>query len=131
MCDVAAPQCRAATLASKMAGGCAEFHGIQAEEVQLPKDHSLVIAYLQSLRNRKVEASRRSQAIRVMELDHNVTPCHVTRRNHYHETTQANHLEPELCFSQIEKPAVPHTIRLSVATPMLKNGAIVPRFKCC
>ncbi len=87
MCDVAAPQCRAATLASKMAGGCAEFHGIQAEEVQLPTDQSLVIAYSQSLRNRKVEASRRLQAIRVMELLHNVTGCPVTGRHHYQETT--------------------------------------------
>ncbi len=52
----------------KWLSGYAKFHGVEGEDVQLEMDEARVIAYLRSLRDRKVEAWRRLQAARAMEL---------------------------------------------------------------
>ena len=46
----------------------AKFHGVKSEDVQLDMDEARAIAFLRSLRDRKVEAWRRLQAMRAMEL---------------------------------------------------------------
>ena len=46
----------------------AKFHGVEGEDTQLEMDEARVIAFLRSLRDRKVEAWRRLQATRAMEL---------------------------------------------------------------
>lgn len=46
----------------------AKFHGIHAQDVELPMDQDRVVAFLRSLRDGKVEAWRRLQATRAMEL---------------------------------------------------------------